>query len=194
MSKRKRSRAEQARINGAKSHGPVTAEGRLRIARANTTHGLYATNATVLSVESLEAFELYRDAAIRRLKPRDAVELQYVEEFADISWRIARLRQSATEAANREIHNIRASASSAMARPAIIAEAEIAGSKKSGAQTMLQARVSALMRDRHAVLRELRALQQAEILEITQMSLETLGLPPESQPAGTQTEPKETQV
>lgn len=194
MSKRKRSRAEQARINGAKSNGPKTAEGRFRVAQAHTTHGLYATNATVLSIEALEAFEFFRDAAIRRLKPRDPVELQYVEEFADISWRIARLRQSATEAVNREIAHIRTAASRPMARPAIIAEAEIAGSKKSGAQSMLQARVSALIRDRQAVLRELRAIQQADFLDITQMSLETLGLPPDStpaEPAGTQPEPKE---
>lgn len=197
MSNRKRSRAEQARINGAKSKGPKTAEGRLRIAQANTTHGLYAINASVLNIEPLEAFQFYRDAAVRRFKPRDPLELQYVEEFADISWRIARLRQSATEAVNKEIYHIRTNATRPMARPAIIAEAEIAGSQKSGAQTVLQARISALIRDRQAVLRELRAIQQADFLEITQMSLKTLGPPPEitqGEPKITEPEPNQTRL
>ena len=63
MGKFKRSRAEQARINGAMSNGPKTVEGRLRISEANTKHGLYAVNATVMEIESNEAFDFYRAAA-----------------------------------------------------------------------------------------------------------------------------------
>ena len=177
MGKFKRSRAEQARINGAMSNGPKTVEGRLRISEANTKHGLYAVNATVMEIESNEAFDFYRAAAVRQLKPRTPFELQYVEEIADITWRIIRLRGVSTQALNKGIHQIRRTSTGPLTAPAAITEVELAGSHQNGAQTNLQRRVSGLIRDRQALLRELRWVQQTEVHGAQQMQLHTVPAP-----------------
>jgi hypothetical protein len=194
MGKFKRSRAEQARINGAQSRGPITPEGRLRIAEANTKHGLYAVNATVMEVESNAAFDFYRAAAVRQLKPRTPFELQYVEEIADITWRIIRLRGASTVALNKQVDHIRRTAVGVLTAPAAITEAEISASHHNGAQTNLQRRVSGLIRDRQALLRELRWIQQAEMQGSPQMELATQPAPPvEPPPAVRETPPNPPQ-
>jgi hypothetical protein len=178
MGKFKRSRAEQARINGAMSRGPKTVEGRLRISEANTKHGLYAVNATVMEIEASEAFDFYRAAAVRQLKPRTPFELQYVEEIADITWRIIRLRGVSTQALNQGVVQIRRNATGLLTAPAAITEVELAGSHQNGAQTNLQRRVSGLIRDRQALLRELRWVQQSDVHGTYPMQLKTEPAPP----------------
>lgn len=176
MDNQKRSKAEQARINGSKSKGPKTREGRRRIAQANTTHGLYAVSATVLDVESKAAFQLLRDAAFAQWRPRNPFEAQYVEEIADCSWRIARLRLCATHHGNVSIALLRQAAEHPIGHLDAITKAELDASTAEGAQTILQRRITALVRNRIQVTAELRKLQNVVSLGITQDSLKTQDL------------------
>ncbi len=173
----KRSKSEQARINGAKSKGPKTNSGRQRISLANLKHGLYAVNATVLDVESRYAFNLLRDAAFAQWCPRNSFEAQYVEEIADCSWRIARLRLCATHESNVSIRRLRQVATQPVRQLDAIAKAELDASLPQGAQTMLQRRVDALIRNRSRITLELRALQNVNSMGITQEMLKAKGLP-----------------
>jgi len=50
----KLSRSEQARVNGAKSKGPKTEEGKAKCAKANITHGAYAARVSTLPFEDQE--------------------------------------------------------------------------------------------------------------------------------------------
>jgi len=177
METKQHSKSEQARINGAKSKGPNSAEGRRRIAEANHKHGLYSVNATVLDVESKEAFQILRDAAFAQWRPRNAFESQYVEEIADCSWRIARLRLCATHEGNTSIKRLRQAAEHPVTQMDALTKAELDASSVQGAQSMLQRRISALILNRSVVTAELRSLRGVPVLGITQDSLQTQDLP-----------------
>lgn len=84
-------RSEQARINGAKSRGPKTAEGKARSSLNALKHGRYATNAIVLSNEDSEAFEELVAHYVRRVQPADPVEYRLTRELAAISWLLTRV-------------------------------------------------------------------------------------------------------
>src|SRR6187549_3090609 len=173
----KEERPRIARENGAKSKGPKTEAGRRRIAEKNTKHGLYAVSATVLDVESHEAFALLRDAAFAQWRPRNPFESQYVEEIADCSWRIARLRLCATHQGNHSIKQIRQAAEHPLTVIDAITKAELDASTTEGAQTLLQRRVTTLVRNRIQVTNELRKLQNVISLGITQETLQAMDLP-----------------
>jgi hypothetical protein len=85
------SKAEAARLNGAKSRGPKTAEGKLKSAMNSTKHGLASLKLVVLDNESGEGFQNLLCAFIEKYQPRDAVELEVVTEAAAARWRLKRL-------------------------------------------------------------------------------------------------------
>jgi hypothetical protein len=178
MSTEKLTRSEQARVNGAKSRGPKTEDGRMKIADANTTHGLYRTSASVLSIESAQAFNHLRDAAFAQYRPRTIFEAQLVEEIVDCSWRINRLRLSATVEGNTAIEELRQGATQPIRSVRAVTHAELNGSKPQGPQTLIQRRVSALISDRSRIADELRRLQNFPTVDITQEPLETNDLTP----------------
>lgn len=173
MSTKKLTRSEQARVNGAKSQGPKTEAGRMKIADAHTTHGLYRTSASVLSIESAEAFNHLRDAAFAQYRPRTIFEAQLVEEIVDCSWRINRLRLSATVEGNKAIEEMRQGALKPIRSVHAVSHSELNGSKPQGPQTLIQRRLSALITDRGRIADELRRLQNSPTVDITQELLET---------------------
>ena len=83
-------KSETARINGAKSQGPVTEEGKARSSANSRKHGLTSAH-LILPGESKEDFELlladYRD----QFQPQSAVEADLVEQMAISRWRLCRL-------------------------------------------------------------------------------------------------------
>jgi hypothetical protein len=81
--------AEASRVNGAKSRGPATAEGRERSRWNALRHGLAAEKVVVLGEEA-EAFEEYRQAFYDDLQPAGAVEAALVERLAVLNWRLRR--------------------------------------------------------------------------------------------------------
>jgi hypothetical protein len=86
----KNTRAEQARINGAKSKGAKTEEGLERCRRVNLKHGHYAAEFHVLPGEDPEAYaKLYADA-MDQFRPANTLEAGIVEEIVNHTWIIGR--------------------------------------------------------------------------------------------------------
>jgi hypothetical protein len=190
----KEERAEISRRNGAKSKGPKTEEGRRRVADANTTHGVYRVSATVLDVESQESFEALKNDTYAHWVPRDTFEAQFVEELVDYTWRIRRLLLSATIDTNGAIERLQQRITAPIRAAAAISIVEVEASSPQGSQQMIQRRINALIANRAVILRELRAMKAARVLEVTQPSLQTKDLRsyqfPQSTPP-TQPEPTE---
>lgn len=90
MSRKKLSRSEQSRINGAKSKGAVTEEGRARSALNRTSHGMYSVR-TVLEDESVEIFNLLASRYHEAFQPRDQFETDLLENMINSRWKIRRL-------------------------------------------------------------------------------------------------------
>jgi len=87
----KLSPAEQARINGAKSKGPTSPEGKARSSRNALTHGFAASINTVLTIEDIPAWELHIQSYRDSFKPQCYVEYSLVDQLASINWRQCRL-------------------------------------------------------------------------------------------------------
>jgi hypothetical protein len=80
---------ETARINGAKSHGPVTPEGKARSSSNSRRHGLTAS--VLIDGESDEHFQLLLADFMDQFQPHTAVETDLVEVMAIARWRLRRL-------------------------------------------------------------------------------------------------------
>ncbi len=80
---------EAARANGAKSHGPKTAEGKLASSRNALTHGLTART-VVLQNESAEDYQTELRAYLDHFLPQGKPETDLVHQLAAAQWRLAR--------------------------------------------------------------------------------------------------------
>jgi hypothetical protein len=78
------------RINGAKSHGPVTPEGLLASSRNSVVHGLLS-EAIILDGESAERFTALHDALIAEFEPQTPTECGLVETMVVCRWRLMRI-------------------------------------------------------------------------------------------------------
>ncbi len=83
-------KAESARANGAKSHGPITPEGKAISSQNALRHGLTG-NFNVLPNESQDDFQVLLDAYIDRFDPADPVETELVRTMAITRWRLGRI-------------------------------------------------------------------------------------------------------
>jgi hypothetical protein len=84
------SQAATARINGAKSNGPITPEGKAISAQNATKHGLTSSR-VVLPHESQEAYDKLEASLTNRFKPADDLESELVQEMANARWRLRRI-------------------------------------------------------------------------------------------------------
>jgi hypothetical protein len=82
-------RSETSRINGAKSHGPTTDEGRRAVSLNAVKHGLTAET-VVLENESAEEYEAELQAYLQRFAPVDKPETDLVHQLAATQWRLVR--------------------------------------------------------------------------------------------------------
>ena len=76
---------ETARLNGAKSRGPISPEGKAKFARNAETHGLLSN--VVLKGENAERFSQISDQILGSIRPQDELELGIAEAFALARWR-----------------------------------------------------------------------------------------------------------
>jgi len=78
------------RINGAKSHGPVTPEGKLASSRNSLVHGLLS-EAIIIEGESAERFNALHDSLIAEFQPETPTECGLVETMVVCRWRLMRI-------------------------------------------------------------------------------------------------------
>src|SRR5215471_19067305 len=83
-------RRAAARANGAKSHGPVTPEGKAKSALNAITHGLTAS-AIVLTTESKEKYEALLAAYVEKCDPDGPIENDLAEEMVAAKWQQRRV-------------------------------------------------------------------------------------------------------
>ena len=86
-----KTRADVARENGAKSHGPVTPEGKARAAQNSYKHGLTASTVVFPDVESTDQYIESHQRLIATWKPVNPVEEDLVEEMAVCKWQERRM-------------------------------------------------------------------------------------------------------
>jgi hypothetical protein len=83
-------KSETARINGAKSRGPITPEGKASSSKNSRRHGLAAAS-IILPGESAEDFQLLLADYMDQFQPQTGVETDLVEVMAISRWRLRRL-------------------------------------------------------------------------------------------------------
>jgi hypothetical protein len=97
---------EAARRNGAKSRGPVTAEGKARSSRNAVTHGLNSRD-IVLSTEDAPAFEQLRNEYWDHYAPSTRPECDLVNDIVAARWRLDRLLSMETAAMENAMDQMR---------------------------------------------------------------------------------------
>lgn len=80
-------RAEAARLNGKKSRGPVTPEGKRRSAMNALKHGLTADRFALAEGEDGAAFQELLERLTARYRPADEVAAHLVQRLASVMWR-----------------------------------------------------------------------------------------------------------
>jgi hypothetical protein len=86
-------KSESSRINGAKSRGPVTPEGKQRSSMNAVKHGILAKS-ICLNIEKTEVFEELMADFCTRFQPADSIEMRLVEQAAMAQFRYERVAAS----------------------------------------------------------------------------------------------------
>ena len=94
---------EASRINGAKSKGPATAEGKERSCQNAIRHGLTAERLVLIDQEDAEEFRLYIEAFMADLAPRGATEEALAERIAVANWRLRRAERLEADMMNYDL-------------------------------------------------------------------------------------------
>lgn len=90
------SRSEQARINGAKSRGPKTPEGKARSSMNALKHGFYSKHPIRLFFEDPEEIEQIQQDCIAQFRPGTQYEHRLVEHIAALEHEYNRIQFSCT--------------------------------------------------------------------------------------------------
>ena len=83
-------RAAASRANGAKSHGPRTAEGKARSAQNALKHGLSARKHVLLPDDSRAEFAALESALLEDIRPEGALQTLLAHRLIAAAWRLAR--------------------------------------------------------------------------------------------------------
>src|SRR5712671_1965515 len=97
-------KSETARVNGAKSRGPTTAEGKEKSSRNSIKHGLTAGNGNILlDCEDPDQFDEVLNKLLGIHEPATPAETDLVEEMFACRWRTRRMWTIETGLLNAEI-------------------------------------------------------------------------------------------
>jgi len=96
-------KSDTARANGAKSHGPKTAEGRAKSSRNAVKHGLSSRNPLVLECENEDDFQAVHDHQMEIHQPATPAEKDLVDQMVAARWRILRLLSIETDLRDTEM-------------------------------------------------------------------------------------------
>ena len=88
---KKDKRAEQARINGAKSQGPTTEAGKAKSSLNALKHGFAAKNNVIIYPEDSDEWAAHLAGQYESYLPTTYAERELVDQIASIRWRQARL-------------------------------------------------------------------------------------------------------
>ena len=90
-------RSKSSRLNGTRSHGPTTPEGKARSALNGTRHSLRGRTFVILPDEDPAEWLALLDGYLARFRPADAAETRCVERLAACDWREDRLERLEAE-------------------------------------------------------------------------------------------------
>ncbi len=161
----KLSRSEQAKLNGAKSRGPKTADGHQKCAQsaqeASRRRAIALTfDCTLLPNESREIHDAIAQDEFAYHQPASPSEVQLVQELIDVNWRIKRIRFAQTNDLVANMESQRQRAASPQLSATMVANAEREGSMPNGAQLQFDRRVNILATHRAKILRDLERLRK----------------------------------
>jgi hypothetical protein len=94
--------SETARINGAKSQGPVTPEGRARSSQNSLRHGLSSVQVVIPGEDPAE-FEELRKSYLDLFQPSSLPESELADTMAAARWRLRRINRIETELLTRDL-------------------------------------------------------------------------------------------
>lgn len=203
MQTQKHTRAEQARINGAKSRGPTTPQGKQKCRLASVKHGAYVAATSVLPGENPAKYQAVYDSLLDQYAPRNMAELCIVNSLADAIWRQRRLSDAANYEILRQMHFLGYDQPADQANYSAI---HLAAENESSVVGRLEARMRHYTREIAWLQRILLYMQKCEVSdEASQMSAEILDLsvqrleaeaksappPPAKQPPHVETRPVE---
>jgi len=106
------SQINASRINGARSKGPVTTEGKARVAQNGAKHGIYS-QLVVLHNEDHSLYLASREAHLAEWSPATETEHNLVIDIVDARWRLRRFSTLETAAIDFEVERTRAEISEA---------------------------------------------------------------------------------
>src|SRR6266849_3578833 len=93
---------DSARANGAKSHGPVTEEGRKKSSMNALKHGLTART-VLFSNDNHDEYNALLESYIESLQPVDPVEMDLVVDMVNAKWQQRRVQKFETELFDQEM-------------------------------------------------------------------------------------------
>jgi len=94
---------DSARANGAKSHGPVTEEGRKKSSMNALKHGLTART-VLFSNDNHDEYNVLLDSYIQSLQPIDPVEMDLVVDMVNAKWQQRRVQNFETQLFDQQMH------------------------------------------------------------------------------------------
>ena len=159
-------RAETSRINGARSNGPNTPEGKEKCARAAAQNAArrraiaVTLDCTLLPNESRELLLSLTQHEFAFWQPSSPLEIQLVQELIDINWKIRRIRFAQNQSLIEATETQRQRAAAAELAPALVAKALAEGCVAGGPQTNFDRAANLLTATRARILRDLRLLNK----------------------------------
>ncbi|MCC6391655.1 MAG: hypothetical protein IT167_13735 [Bryobacterales bacterium] len=83
--------SDAARINGAKSQGPITPEGKARSSQNGRVHGFTSSRIVFNTPEEQEDYDALLAEYTTNLKPKGAIELDTFHQLIHAAWRLRNL-------------------------------------------------------------------------------------------------------
>jgi len=149
----RRTRAEQSRINGAKSRGPRTQEGKIAACMNAFRHGL-RSRPGLLPDEDPARFQAFVDGVIAELAPDTPLQRRLARRAAELSWRLERIPLAERRLIERNLPD----------EPSAVDDRLLheIGDQRDGPMLRLQRYASTIERSLRGCLRELRDLQAVQ--------------------------------
>ena len=164
-------KSETARINGAKSRGPKTAEGREKSSRNSVTHGLTGRNIVVLECENQDDFWAVHAEQMEIHQPATPAEKDLVEQMVSARWRLRRIRSIESALLDGEMIRQKEAIAEKFAHcdtGVQLAEAYTTQANQSRAMSLVSRYETRLHRMYHSSYKVLRELQAARTRQTTQ--------------------------